>query len=146
MQQSSFLTASVAGASLAPPTLDARAGRRTRKLHWRLASSFLRGWIRFRRRRARAPARTSQENGAINFPASNTGAQRGGWFRKEGKSVADLTGLKFRVPQFKKIGRAWRKYRDDAHLRFRVAAGLRPLPSARRVRKEEGCFEMSRFS
>ena len=36
----------------------------------------------------------------INFPAGNTGAQMGGWFRKEIKSVADLKGLKFRVGGF----------------------------------------------
>ena len=33
----------------------------------------------------------------INFPAGNTGAQMGGWFRKEIKTVADLKGLKFRI-------------------------------------------------
>ena len=33
----------------------------------------------------------------INFPAGNTGAQMGGWFRKEIKSVADLKGFKFRI-------------------------------------------------
>jgi TRAP-type mannitol/chloroaromatic compound transport system substrate-binding protein len=36
----------------------------------------------------------------INFPGGNTGAQMGGWFRKEIKSVADLKGLKFRVGGF----------------------------------------------
>jgi TRAP-type mannitol/chloroaromatic compound transport system substrate-binding protein len=36
----------------------------------------------------------------INFPAGNTGAQMGGWFRKEVKSVADVKGLKFRVGGF----------------------------------------------
>ncbi len=35
--------------------------------------------------------------GIINFPAGNTGAQMGGWFRKEIKTVADLKGLKFRI-------------------------------------------------
>ena len=35
--------------------------------------------------------------GIINFPAGNTGAQMGGWFRKEVKTVADLKGLKFRI-------------------------------------------------
>jgi TRAP-type mannitol/chloroaromatic compound transport system substrate-binding protein len=34
---------------------------------------------------------------AINFPGGNTGAQMGGWFRKEIKSVEDLKGLKFRI-------------------------------------------------
>ena len=33
----------------------------------------------------------------VNFPAGNTGAQMGGWFRKEIKTVADLKGLKFRI-------------------------------------------------
>jgi TRAP-type mannitol/chloroaromatic compound transport system substrate-binding protein len=32
--------------------------------------------------------------------AANTGAQMGGWFRKEIKTVADLTGLKFRIGGF----------------------------------------------
>lgn len=36
----------------------------------------------------------------IHFPAGNTGAQMGGWFRKEIRSVADLKGLKFRVGGF----------------------------------------------
>ncbi|HEY8049574.1 MAG TPA: TRAP transporter substrate-binding protein [Ramlibacter sp.] len=36
----------------------------------------------------------------INFPAGNTGAQMGGWFRKEIHSVKDLKGLKFRTGGF----------------------------------------------
>ncbi len=32
-----------------------------------------------------------------NVPCGNTGAQMGGWYRKELKSVADLKGLKFRI-------------------------------------------------
>ena len=36
----------------------------------------------------------------IGFAAGNTGAQMGGWFRKELKSVEDLKGLKFRVGGF----------------------------------------------
>jgi TRAP-type mannitol/chloroaromatic compound transport system substrate-binding protein len=36
----------------------------------------------------------------INFPGGNTGAQMGGWYRKEIKSLADLKGLKFRVGGF----------------------------------------------
>ena len=36
----------------------------------------------------------------INFPAGNTGAQMGGWFRKEIKSVADMKGLKMRIGGF----------------------------------------------
>ena len=38
--------------------------------------------------------------GIVNFPMGNTGAQMGGWYRKEIKSVADLKGLKFRVGGF----------------------------------------------
>jgi TRAP-type mannitol/chloroaromatic compound transport system substrate-binding protein len=36
----------------------------------------------------------------ISFPMGNTGAQMGGWFRKEIKTVADYKGLKFRVGGF----------------------------------------------
>lgn len=36
----------------------------------------------------------------INFPGGNTGAQMGGWFRKEVKSLKDLKGLKFRIGGF----------------------------------------------
>jgi TRAP-type mannitol/chloroaromatic compound transport system substrate-binding protein len=36
----------------------------------------------------------------INFPMGNTGAQMGGWFRKEIKSLADFKGLKFRCGGF----------------------------------------------
>jgi TRAP-type mannitol/chloroaromatic compound transport system substrate-binding protein len=36
----------------------------------------------------------------INFPGGNTGAQMGGWFRKEIKSSKDLKGLKFRIAGF----------------------------------------------
>ncbi|MDD3529257.1 MAG: TRAP transporter substrate-binding protein [Gallionellaceae bacterium] len=34
----------------------------------------------------------------LNFPGGNTGVQMGGWFRKEIKSLADLNGLKMRIP------------------------------------------------
>jgi TRAP-type mannitol/chloroaromatic compound transport system substrate-binding protein len=36
----------------------------------------------------------------INFAAGNTGAQMGGWYRKEIKSAKDFKGLKFRVGGF----------------------------------------------
>ncbi len=38
--------------------------------------------------------------GIYNMPAGNTGAQMGGWFRKEIKTVADLKGLKMRIGGF----------------------------------------------
>jgi TRAP-type mannitol/chloroaromatic compound transport system substrate-binding protein len=34
------------------------------------------------------------------FPGGNTGVQMGGWFRREVKSLADLKGLKMRIPGF----------------------------------------------
>jgi TRAP-type mannitol/chloroaromatic compound transport system substrate-binding protein len=39
-------------------------------------------------------------HGLYALPAGNTGAQMGGWYRKEIKSVADLEGLKMRVAGF----------------------------------------------
>jgi TRAP-type mannitol/chloroaromatic compound transport system substrate-binding protein len=36
----------------------------------------------------------------VNLPGGNTGAQMGGWFRKEIKSLADLKGLKMRISGF----------------------------------------------
>lgn len=36
----------------------------------------------------------------VNFPMGNTGAQMGGWFRKEIKSPADIQGLKMRLGGF----------------------------------------------
>jgi TRAP-type mannitol/chloroaromatic compound transport system substrate-binding protein len=39
-----------------------------------------------------------KEYNIVNFPGGNTGTQMGGWFRKEIHSVADLKGLKMRIP------------------------------------------------
>lgn len=36
----------------------------------------------------------------MSFPGGNTGAQMGGWYRKEVKTLADMKGLKFRVGGF----------------------------------------------
>jgi TRAP-type mannitol/chloroaromatic compound transport system substrate-binding protein len=40
----------------------------------------------------------AEKFGVIQFPAGNTGVQMGGWFRKEISTVADLQGLKMRIP------------------------------------------------
>lgn len=42
----------------------------------------------------------TRKNGAVAILAGNTGAQMGGWFRKEINTVEDLKGLKFRVGGF----------------------------------------------
>ncbi|MBI4755454.1 MAG: TRAP transporter substrate-binding protein [Betaproteobacteria bacterium] len=36
----------------------------------------------------------------VNFPMGNTGAQMGGWYRKEIKGLADIKGLKMRIGGF----------------------------------------------
>jgi TRAP-type mannitol/chloroaromatic compound transport system substrate-binding protein len=36
----------------------------------------------------------------VNFPGGNTGAQMGGWYRKEIKTMADMKGLKMRIGGF----------------------------------------------
>src|SRR6267378_2200790 len=46
-----------------------------------------------------------KKSGVIGFPCGNTGTQMGGWFRKEIKTVADLSGLKFRISGIEASGR-----------------------------------------
>src|SRR5258708_33822170 len=41
-----------------------------------------------------------KEYNTIGIPTGSTGAQMGGWFRKEIKSMEDFRGLKFRVGGF----------------------------------------------
>jgi len=41
-----------------------------------------------------------KEYGIVNFLGGNTGTQMGGWFRKEVKSVKDLSGVKMRIGGF----------------------------------------------
>ena len=43
----------------------------------------------------------------ISFPMGNTGAQMGGWFRKEIKNLGDIKGLKFRTGGFS--GKVWER-------------------------------------
>jgi TRAP-type mannitol/chloroaromatic compound transport system substrate-binding protein len=41
-----------------------------------------------------------REYNALGIPTGSTGAQMGGWFRREIRSMADLQGLKFRIGGF----------------------------------------------
>jgi TRAP-type mannitol/chloroaromatic compound transport system substrate-binding protein len=47
-----------------------------------------------------ALAEVYRDQGVIGIPAGNTGAQMGGWYRREINTVADLQGLKFRIAGF----------------------------------------------
>ncbi|ABD08088.1 Twin-arginine translocation pathway signal [Rhodopseudomonas palustris HaA2] len=38
-----------------------------------------------------------KKHNVVGFPCGNTGTQMGGWFRKEIKTVADMSGLKMRI-------------------------------------------------
>ena len=58
------------------------------------------------------------EFGLIQFPAGNTGVQMGGWFTKEINSVADLQGLKMRIP-----GLAGRTFNNLGAEQVTVAGG-----------------------
>jgi TRAP-type mannitol/chloroaromatic compound transport system substrate-binding protein len=42
-------------------------------------------------------AEVYKDYNTVSIPCGNTGAQMGGWFRKEIKSVEDMKGLKFRI-------------------------------------------------
>ena len=39
-----------------------------------------------------------RDYGVYPIPAGNTGAQMGGWFRKEINGLEDLKGLRMRIP------------------------------------------------
>ena len=53
-----------------------------------------------RGQRPEADARVLRQVQHRQLPGGNTGAQMGGWFRKEIKSLADIKGLKFRIGGF----------------------------------------------
>jgi TRAP-type mannitol/chloroaromatic compound transport system substrate-binding protein len=46
-----------------------------------------------------------REYGVVQFPGGNSGAQMGGWFRKEVATLADIKGLRFRIGGI--AGRVW---------------------------------------
>ena len=54
-----------------------------------------------------AMAQLYKDYGVLGFVAGNTGAQMGGWYRKEIKSLADIKGLKFRIAGI--AGQVWAK-------------------------------------
>jgi len=56
-------------------------------------------WVRFADGEAMLNELMAKYN-TIGFASHNTGAQMGGWFRKEIKSLEDLKGLKFRIGGF----------------------------------------------
>src|SRR6188508_521470 len=53
-------------------------------------------WYEGGGRQALAPL--FKDYGIVEFNAGNTGAQMGGWYRKEIRGVSDLKGLKMRIP------------------------------------------------
>ena len=57
-------------------------------------------WLYSGRRQRAAATSSTRSTTSIGFPCGNTGAQMGGWFRKEIKTVADLKGLKMRIGGF----------------------------------------------
>ena len=61
----------------------------------------------------------------ISFPAGNTGAQMGGWFRKEIKTVADLKGLKMRIGGTGGVAADQARRRAAADSRRRHLSGAR---------------------
>jgi TRAP-type mannitol/chloroaromatic compound transport system substrate-binding protein len=60
----------------------------------------------------------ASEFGLIQFPAGNTGVQMGGWFTKEINSIADIAGLKMRIP-----GLAGRSFNNLGAEQVTVAGG-----------------------
>jgi TRAP-type mannitol/chloroaromatic compound transport system substrate-binding protein len=59
-----------------------------------------------------------KDYGMLGFPAGDTGAQMGGWFRNEVKTLEDLKGLKFRV-----AGLAGEIFRKLGAVPTQIAAG-----------------------
>ena len=41
--------------------------------------------------------------GVLSFPAGNTGAQLGGWFKRQLEGLQSLRGLKMRIPAWGKV-------------------------------------------
>ena len=80
----------------------------------------------------------------INFPAGNTGAQMGGWFRKEIKTVADLKGLKMRIGGFARQGH--RRSSASCRSRSPAATSIRRSKRARSTRPNGSARTTTRSS
>ena len=89
-----------------------------------------------RRRRHEADERVWQEIQRYCLVGGNTGAQMGGWFRKEIKTVDDLKGLKFR------IGRLGRQ--DAAEARRGAAADRRRRDLSGAGERHDRCGRVGR--
>ena len=83
-----------------------------------------------------------------HFPMGNTGAQMGGWYRKEIKSIADMKGLKFRVGGFagkvaERIGVRCRRTSRAARStrRWKRARSTRPSGWARTTTRSSASTE-----
>src|SRR6267378_1630811 len=104
MKRRDFLKVSAAGAAVAAVASPAIA-QSSPEIKWRMTSSFPKsldtiygGAEYFAKQVAEMTGNEFfKKSGVIGFPCGNTGTQMGGWFRKEIKTVADLSGLKFRI-------------------------------------------------
>src|SRR5947209_2512957 len=104
MKRREFLKVSTAGAAVAAVASPAIA-QSMPEIKWRLASSFpksldtIYGGAEMMAKQVAEMTGNKfyKKFGVIGHPCGNTGTQMGGWFRKEIKTVADLSGLKMRI-------------------------------------------------
>jgi TRAP-type mannitol/chloroaromatic compound transport system substrate-binding protein len=104
-----------------------------------------------RGQRPEADARVLRQVQHHQLPGGNTGAQMGGWFRKEIKSAADLKGLKFRIGGFAgRCSSAWAACRRTSPAarstrRWRRAPSTPPSGSARTTTRSSGFNKVAPF-
>ena len=90
-----------------------------------------------------------QKYNIIGIPAGNTGAQMGGWFRKEIKESADLNGLKMRIGGFAgrvlaKLGAGAAAARRRRHLSGAGEGHARRVRVGRPLRRREARLPQGR--
>lgn len=113
MDRRSFLTKAAIGGAAATTLATPALAQSMPKVTWRLTSSFPKSLDTIYGGAEVLSKMVSEASGGIDlyneflatqgligFPGGNTGAQMGGWFRKEINTVADLSGLKMRVGGF----------------------------------------------